>query len=189
MLTSATGKEIHQPWRVYTMFLSFRVLLIACLTVAAGACTGSIESDDGTTISCFDTPDGIICSESDVPDGEDGDGHGADGEEGDGEEGDGEDHPVCEDTGCVTECTETDYGHRCVTECEGGLHCVRECEGEGDDHCSDLICECEGAGGEEGGGEEGGGEEGGGEEGGGEEGGGDEGGGDEGGGDEGGGGV
>jgi len=148
------------------MFHSLRILLIACLMAVVGACTvGESTSDRGTTVSCYDTPDGVLCSEEDPGD-EDTPGEDAP----DGEDGD---ELVCEDVGCVTECTVTDYGERCVTECEGGLRCVSECEG---DDCSDLICECPG---DDGPGDDGPGDDGPGDDGPGDDGPGDDGPGDE----------
>jgi len=106
------------------------------------ACQGAITGDSGSSaVSCYDSGGEITC----IP-------TSGDGEDPDLDEDGTADDFVCQDEGCVTECTDTDYGTRCVMECEGGLRCVTECEGEDEASCA-VECTCpEGdAGGDEGG--------------------------------------
>jgi len=118
---------------------SLRSTLLAAIPVLLLGCdAGTIDGTTGTKLTCYDSDEGVVCTETDGDDHPD--------------EGDG-DHPVCVDTGCVTECSATDYGERCVTECEGGLRCVEECSGEGDHQTCEHACSCpEGDGGGNGGG-------------------------------------
>jgi len=111
-----------------TRLIRFASILPIALLIG---CSGDMTGSGGSTISCYENNTGIICYGGDT-------------------EGGGDEQPpqgtdaVCEDTGCVTHCEVTDYGKRCVTECEGGLRCVEECsnsEGGGEPVC-EQACSC-----------------------------------------------
>jgi hypothetical protein len=108
------------------------IFIIAAFSILV-ACT-SDSTDSASSLVCFEEADSTVCEAADEV-----------------EESEKE-AAVCSDAECVTECKETDYGTRCVTECEGGLRCVEECEaspgvvegdGEGEEGAECFkSCEC-----------------------------------------------
>jgi hypothetical protein len=129
MWLDITHVEMFERTRIMALRL-YPITLFASLGLLVGGCVGEIAGDS-STVSCYSTNAGIICSEGP-----------GDEEPGD-VDGDGEsDELACEDVGCVTECADTDYGHRCVTECEGGLRCVTECATTEDGEVCETACTC-----------------------------------------------